>query len=181
MIAIVPYDASWPEKYAIEAESLREALGACALQIEHVGSTSIPSLAAKDVIDIQISVPTLGSLAPYLQPLAGIGYEHVPLGDFDAIYPFFQKPVNWPSTHHLHLCIAGSEQERRHLAFRDYLRHNPIVAAQYVALKRELATVNHGATLESRERYSLSKTQFVSSVLVQALSEGYPLPHVPDA
>ena len=180
-IEIVPYDASWPKKYAIEAETLRDALGAHALQIEHVGSTSIPGLAAKDVIDIQVSVPTLESLAPYLRPLARIGYGHVPLGDFDAVYPFFQKPATWPSTHHLHLCVAGSEQERRHLAFRDYLRHNPVVAAEYVALKRELATANHGATLESRERYSLSKTQFVLTALARALSEGYPLPHVPDA
>jgi len=133
------------------------------------------------VIDIQASVPTLESLAPYLQPLSGIGYVQVPLGHFDVVYPFFQKPSARPSTHHLHLCVAGSEQECRHIAFRYYLRHNPVVAAEYVNLKRKLAAANHGTTLESRERYSLSKTQFVSSVLVRALSEGYPLPHVPDA
>jgi GrpB-like predicted nucleotidyltransferase (UPF0157 family) len=181
MIAIVPYDASWPEKYAIEAKSIREALGADVLRIEHVGSTSVPGLAAKDVIDIQVSVKTLQSLVPYVQSLSRIGYCHVPLGDFDSVYPYFAKPHRWPSAHHLHLCVAGSQPEHRHIAFRDYLRHNPLVANEYVSLKLELAAANDGTTLESRERYSLSKTEFVSSVLERALSEGYPLMPVTDA
>jgi len=174
MIAIVPYDASWPAKYAIEADAIQRAVGPCTIRVEHVGSTSVPGLSAKPVIDIQVSVPTLEPLSPYLQPLARIGYTLVPLGDFDAVYPFFQKPMTWPTTHHIHLCVVGSEQERRHIAFRDYLRHNPAVATEYLELKRELAAVNDGTTLESRERYSLSKTRFVSSVLERALAEGYP-------
>jgi GrpB-like predicted nucleotidyltransferase (UPF0157 family) len=174
MIAIVPYDVSWPPQYATEADAVRHALGLCAIRVEHVGSTSVPGLAAKPVIDIQVSVPTLEPLSRYLQPLAGIGYTHVPLGEFDAVYPFFQKPITWPSTHHVHLCVVGSEQERRHIAFRDYLRKNPAVAAEYLELKRELAAANHGATLESRERYSLSKSQFVLSVLERALAEAIP-------
>jgi len=111
MIAIVPYDASWPEKYAIEADAIRSAVRGAVL-VEHVGSTSVPGLAAKPVIDIQVSVPALDSLSPYLRPLARIGYTHVPLGNFDAVYPFFAKPMTWPSTHHVHLCVVGSEQER---------------------------------------------------------------------
>jgi len=65
---------------------------------------------------------------------------------------------------------VGSEQEDRHLAFRDHLRNNPTVAREYVDLKQQLAAENHGATLESREKYSLSKTQFVLSVLERARS-----------
>jgi len=72
-----------------------------------------------------------------------------------------------------------SLDKRRHIAFRDYLRHNSTVATEYLELKRQLAAANHGTTLESRERYSLSKTQFVSSVLARALAEGYPLASVP--
>ena len=87
------------------------------------------------------------------------------------MYPFFKKPAEWPSTHHVHLCVAGSEQERDHLAFRDFLRRNPAVAAQYAALKRELAAAHDGLTLESQERYSLSKTEFVRSVLARAFAE----------
>lgn len=109
----------------------------------------------------------------YSNPLAQIGYNHIPLGAFDLVYPFFQKPAEWPSTHHVHLCTTGSEQELRHLAFRDYLRRHPLVAAEYVDLKRTLASANDGETLESRERYSLTKSQFVNSVLERAFSAGY--------
>ncbi len=181
MITIVPYDISWPALFTVEAASIRETLGALALRVEHVGSTSVPGLAAKPVVDIQVSVPTLEPLSVYLQRLAHIGYTHVPLGEFDLVYPFFQKPATSPSTYHIHLCAIGSELELRHLAFRDYLRDHPVVAAEYLELKRKLAAANHGTTLESRERYSLSKTQFVTAVLEQALSEGHPSPHRNDA
>ena len=169
MIEIVPYDQKWPALFDAEAANIREAMASLALRIEHVGSTSVPGLAAKQVIDIQVSVTTLETLGGYVQALAQLGYVHISLGSFDVVYPFFQKPAAWPSTHHVHLCVVGSEQERCHLAFRDHLRTHPAVAAKYADLKRALATENDGATLESRERYSLSKTEFVNSVLERAL------------
>jgi len=175
MIEIVPYDSGWPARFEAEAICIRNAMGGLALRIEHVGSTSVPGLAAKPVIDIQISVASLETLGAYAQPLAHLGYSHVPFGAVDSVYPFFKRPDAWPSTHHIHLCGIGSEEERRHLAFRDYLRSHPAVAAEYVEIKRSLAAAHDGATLESRERYSLSKTPFISSVLEQALSAGYPL------
>jgi len=107
----------------------------------------------------------------YLEPLARLGYRHIPMGQFDRVYPFFQKPAEWPTTHHVHLCRLGSEEERRHLTFRDYLRRHPAVGAEYVALKRGLAAQHDGLTLESRERYSLAKTEFVASVLQRASAE----------
>jgi GrpB-like predicted nucleotidyltransferase (UPF0157 family) len=170
MIRIVPYDSRWPDCFASEANHLRTAMGSLSLRIEHVGSTSVPGLAAKPVIDIQISVATLDGLDVYVAPLASLGYRHVPFGDVDLVYPFFRKPAEWPSTHHIHLCASGSEHERRHLAFRDYLRNHPQVANEYVALKRSLAATYVGATAESREQYSLAKTEFVTSVLQRALS-----------
>jgi len=173
MITLVPYDSAWPAIFAAEATIIRRALGDFALRVEHVGSTSIPGVAAKPVIDIQVSVPSLEPLSQHLVPLGHIGYVHIPLGAFDLVYPFFQKPAEWPCTHHIHLCVVGSEQERNHLAFRDYLRNHPAVAAEYVKLKRVLAAAHHGTTLESREQYSLSKTEFVTSVLERALPEGY--------
>lgn len=181
MIGIVAYDCAWPSLFEAEAARIREAMGNLALRIEHVGSTSVPGLAAKSVIDIQVSVATLETLDVYSEPLGRLGYSHIPLGPFDLVYPFFQKPAAWPSTHHIHLCVLGAEQERRHLAFRDYLRSHPAVAAEYVELKRSLAAAHDGATLESRERYSLSKTQFITSVLERALSAGYSHPDEPDA
>ena len=179
MIGIVAYDCAWPLLFESEAARVREVMDGLALRIEHVGSTSVPGLAAKSVIDIQVSVATLDNLGVYSEPLGRLGYSHIPLGPFDVVYPFFQKPAEWPSTHHIHLCARGTEQERRHLAFRDYLRSHPAVAAEYVALKRSLAAVHDGATLESRERYSLSKTHFINSVLERALQAGYPCPQQP--
>ena len=181
MIKIVSYDCAWPSLFQAEAARIREVMGNLALRIEHVGSTAVAGLAAKPVIDIQVSVATLETLGAYSVPLAQIGYGHIPLGSIDLVYPFFQKPAKWPSTHHIHLCVRGSEQERRHVAFRDYLRIHPVVAAEYVELKRSLATTHDDATLESRERYSLSKTQFVNSVLEHAHSADYPYRECRDA
>ena len=172
MIKILPYDPAWPSLFEAEAARIRDAMRGLALRIEHVGSTAVPGLAAKPVIDIQVSVATLAPLGRHAESLAQLGYSHIPLGPFDAVYPFFQKPVEWPSTHHIHLCVCGDEQERRHLAFRDYLRSHPTVAAQYAELKRGLAAANDGTTLESRENYSLSKSPFVNSMLERALSGG---------
>lgn len=171
MIIIAPYDPDWPVMFAAEALRIRQALGDLALRIEHVGSTSVPGLAARPVIDIQVSVPSLEPADRYRTRLAELSYTHFPLGPFDLVYPLFKKPAEWPSTHHVHLCVAGSEQERDHLAFRDFLRRNSTVAAEYVMLKRQLAARHDGRTMESQERYSLSKTEFVRSVLARALAE----------
>lgn len=168
MLHLAPYQTSWPELFEAEAQALRAQFGALALRIEHVGSTAVPGLAAKPIIDIQISVASLMPLAPHTAALQRLGYAHVALGEFDKVYPYFVKPAAWPSTHHVHLCEAGGEQEARHIAFRDYLRRHPAVCAQYLQLKQQLAAAHHGHTLESRERYSLGKTDFVESVLVKA-------------
>lgn len=168
MIRIVPYDAGWPVQFEAEAARLRDVMGARALRVEHVGSTAVPGLEAKPVIDIQVSVVALDRHADDAAALASLGYLHVPLGDFDAFYPFFQRPHRWPCTHHVHLCVSGGEQERRHLVFRDRLRADAALAAAYADLKRRLARAHDGATPESRERYSLAKSAFVQSALSAA-------------
>jgi GrpB-like predicted nucleotidyltransferase (UPF0157 family) len=168
VIKIVPYDAVWPVAFEAEAHALCRVLGAHALRVEHVGSTAVPGLDAKPVIDIQVSVVSLEPSDPLVAALATLGYRFISLGDFDAIYPYFKKPACGPSTHHVHLCIAGGEQEGMHLAFRDCLRSEPGRAAEYARLKHQLAALHHGFTLESQEAYSLSKTAFVGSVLESA-------------
>ncbi len=171
MISVVAYDTAWPAQFEAEAARLVQALGELALRIEHVGSTSVPGLAAKAVIDIQISVASLDDRDAFAAALGGLDYVHVPLGDFDAVYPFFQKPADWPCTHHVHLCVAGSDEERRHLAFRDRLRRDPVLAAHYAELKRRLASTHDGDSLASRERYSLSKSDFIAAALDTAAAE----------
>ena len=168
VLHIAPYQTSWSELFEAEAQALRAQFGALALRIEHVGSTAVPGLAAKPIIDIQVSVASLIPLAPHAAALEHLGYAHVVLGEFDKVYPYFVKPAEWPSTHHVHVCEAGSEQEARHIAFRDVLRRHPVICEQYLQLKLQLAAAHHGHTLESRESYSLGKTEFVERVLVKA-------------
>ena len=167
MIVIVPYDPAWPALFASEAAGIRESFGSHAERIEHVGSTAVPGLAAKPVIDIQVSVRSLASRVLFHGLLEQLGYTHFPLGDFDLVYPFFKRPASWPSTHHVHLCVSGSVQERDHIAFRDHLRSSPASASAYAALKRTLAAVHHGNTMESQEHYSLAKSEFIGSLLKQ--------------
>jgi GrpB-like predicted nucleotidyltransferase (UPF0157 family) len=132
-LEIVPYDAEWPLAFAAERDRITVALGPLALRIEHHGSTSVVGLAAKPVIDIQVSVATVHPLDRYAAPLIALGYVHVPNED-DAVCPYFHKPSTWPHTHHVHLVTAGGENERKTLAFRDFLREHPDVAREYASL-----------------------------------------------
>lgn len=168
MIQIAPYTAAWAKAFETEARELRRVLGARALRIEHVGSTAVPGLAAKPVIDIQVSVVSLEPAAAFRVALAPLGYKFVSNGDFDLEYPWFAKPGEWPSTHHVHLCVAGGEQEARHIAFRDVLRKSPEQAVRYEALKRRLASVHEEAAPSSVVDYSLATSEFVESALADA-------------
>jgi GrpB-like predicted nucleotidyltransferase (UPF0157 family) len=172
-IAIVAYDPGWPAAFAAEAARLRTALGSMALRIDHHGSTAVPGLAAKPIIDIQISVSSLQPLSVYGSKLEAIGYVHVPSLD-DSSCPFFHRPVQWPHTHHVHVVEKGGHEERRTLAFRDYLRNNANVAREYEELKRTIAAQVVGADAESREQYAVAKSDFVAQAVAVALAQGYP-------
>jgi GrpB-like predicted nucleotidyltransferase (UPF0157 family) len=161
---VVPYDPAWPLEFEHERERLRAALGSLALRIDHHGSTAVPGLAAKPVIDVQISVARLHPIDAYAPALARLGYVHVPHAD-DAVCPFFHRPAEWPHTHHVHLVQAGSEEERRTLAFRDYLREHADAAREYERLKRQIAQEYTGDDLASREAYAGAKTAFITRIV----------------
>jgi GrpB-like predicted nucleotidyltransferase (UPF0157 family) len=162
-IAIVPYDPAWPREFERERARLQAELGGVALRIEHNGSTAVPGLAAKPVIDIQISVADLRPPAAYAVPLARLGYTHVASADDDRC-PFFHRPADWPHTHHVHVVEAGGDEERQTLAFRDYLRANPAAAREYETLKRALAATFGGADASAREAYATAKSEFVTRI-----------------
>jgi len=172
-IEIVPYDPGWPVAFDAEAARLRRALSGLALRIDHHGSTAIPGLAAKPVIDIQISVATLQPLTTYGSKLEAAGYVHLPHAD-DAVCPFFYRPARWPHTHHVHVVERGSHEERRTLAFRDYLRDHVDTALEYGRLKQLIATQVAGDDPDSREEYARRKTDFIEHVVAAALRQGYP-------
>ena len=165
---IVPYDPAWAAAFEAEAARLRVALGAVAVRIDHHGSTSVPGLAAKPIIDIQISVATLRPMATYADPLVSLGYVHLPDPD-DAVCPFFHRPAEWPHTHHVHVVEAGGVEERRTLAFRDYLRAHPNVAAEYERLKHAIAARLSPRDAEAREAYARAKSEFIQRVVAIAL------------
>jgi GrpB-like predicted nucleotidyltransferase (UPF0157 family) len=176
MIEIVAYDPRWPVAFEAERGRIQAALGSLALRIDHNGSTAVPGLAAKPVIDIQVSVASLRPLDSFGAPLAAIGYVHVPGAD-DTWCPFFHRPPDWPHSHHVHVVEAGGDEERRTLLFRDYLREHPDEARRYENLKRHLAATHGGADTDSREVYALAKTAFVERIIALAADrakEGVP-------
>ena len=170
---IVSYNPAWPSQFEAEAVRIREALGSLAVRIDHNGSTSIPGIAAKPIIDIQVSVASLQPISAYRESLCGIGYVHVPHVD-DSFCPFFHRPSTWPHTHHLHVVKAGGDEERRTLAFRDYLCDHWDEAREYEQLKRNIAARLNPNDDESREAYAHAKTDFVERVIAIALQAGYP-------
>ena len=172
-LEIVPYDPGWPTAFEAEAARLRAALQTLALRIDHHGSTAIPGLGAKPIIDIQISVATLRPLTAYGAKLEAVGYVHVPHAD-DAVCPFFHRPAQWPHTHHVHVVERGGREERRTLAFRDYLRAHADVAKRYERLKGLLAAQSTADDPASREEYARAKTDFVEQIVCLALRDGHP-------
>lgn len=108
------------------------------MRLEHVGSTSVPGLAAKPILDLQLAVASIEPTAIYVDPLEDLGYLFAP-DPASPDFHFFGKPPRRPRSHHLHVCEAGSEHEFRHLAVRDFLRTHSAEVAKYAALKREIA------------------------------------------
>ncbi len=173
MIELVSYDSTWPANFAEEAVRLSAVCGPGALRIEHVGSTSIPGLVAKPVIDVQITVLALAPLVGWADRLARLGYSHHPSPD-DVEYPFFHRPARWPHTHHVHLCLPENAIGRATLALRDYLREHPTERDAYAIEKRRLASLHVGDTAERREAYASAKSPFLEPLVTRALQLGYP-------
>lgn len=154
-IRIVEYDSEWPIAASEEIGRLREALGPAAVRLEHIGSTSVPGLAAKPILDLLLAVASIELTAVYVDPVEHLGYLFAP----DAATPdfhFFGKPPERPRSHHLHVCEAGSEHQLRHLAVRDFLRTHSDEADRYAALKREIAArhpQDRLAYVEAKEGY----------------------------
>lgn len=162
-IRIVSYDPDWPRRFEEERDTLAAAIGAWAPGgIHHVGSTAVPGLDAKPVIDILVGTESLARSRACFEPLARLAYLYAPYRD-DEMH-WFCKPHPSRRTHHLHLVPAGSKRFRDELAFRDYLRANPPAARNYGALKHQLAV----EFKDDREAYTAAKADFIHSALDNA-------------
>lgn len=163
-INVVPYDPRWPELFAAERNLLAQVLAPwLADGVHHIGSTAVPGLAAKPLIDIIAGVRNLQESRAAYEPLEEIGYVYAPHRPTEAHH--FAKPSAnwWERTHNLHLTEVGSALWRERLAFRDALRADPALAAEYAELKKRLAD-----QCEDGADYSARKRGFVERVLVSA-------------
>jgi GrpB-like predicted nucleotidyltransferase (UPF0157 family) len=166
-IQIETYNPAWPPAFLAERELLFPILVRwLAGPIEHIGSTAVPGLAAKPIIDIMAPVEDLESSRPALAELEKIGYCYAPYKA--SVMHWLCKPCPEVRTHHLHLVAFGSELWTKRLAFRNLLAGNPAVARDYVALKFRLAAAHR----DDRERYTEGKGQFIETALRGSIGAG---------
>ena len=161
VLEIVDYDPTWPDRYAVWREALRSPLGATALRIEHVGSTSVPGLAAKPIIDVQVSVADLVDEAAYVPALEVIGLQ---LRSRDRFHRYFRPFPRRPRDVHVHVCQVDSEWEHEHLRFRDYLRTDLESRREYASAKRAAAAL----WADDGLAYTDAKTKVILDILERA-------------
>jgi GrpB-like predicted nucleotidyltransferase (UPF0157 family)/predicted kinase len=157
-VELVPYDPTWIEQFEAERAQIAAALGDLATAIHHVGSTAIPGLDAKPIIDTMVVVRHLDAAALCIGPLQALGYAFIDYPQ-NVDRRFFRKGL--PRTHHLHIVAEGSQSLVDHLDFRDALRADPSLRQQYRELKHVLA----GNHRNDRARYSELKGAFIHKVL----------------
>lgn len=162
-IRIVPYDPRWPARFERESAALTDAIGEwVAGGVHHVGSTAVPGLVAKPVIDILVGVRSLEESRACFARLGELGYLYFPYRSEEMHW--FCKPRPGRRTHHLHLVPADEKRFSDELAFRDYLRAHGDVAEKYGVLKRRLAEEFR----HDREGYTEAKGEFIQKVVGQA-------------
>ncbi|NLX11785.1 MAG: GrpB family protein [Chloroflexi bacterium] len=161
---LAPYNPEWPELFARESVLIADVIGEAVIEIEHIGSTSVPGLAAKPIIDIMLVVESFAPIEEYRRRLEPLGYHHHSHED-DADRLFFWKGM--PRTHHLHIVEYATWEHQRHILFRDYLRTHPDIARLYEEIKRELS----GAFHHNRPAYTKGKTAFIKSIMARAVEE----------
>lgn len=165
MPVVVPYDPEWPRRFEAERALLERVLAPWLEGgIHHIGSTAIPGIAAKPSIDMMAGVRDLDEARAAFEPLREVSYHYAP--HRPGIAHHFAKPSVRPDaiTHGLHLTEPGSDLWRERLAFRDALRSDPLLAAEYEALKLRLAAEHP----EDGGAYTVAKRPFVARVLASA-------------
>jgi len=160
-IELDPYDPAWPERFATWRRRLVDALGATAVSVDHVGSTSVPGLPAKPVVDIQVSVADLADEGAYVALIESTGVE---LRSRDDEHRFFRPPPDRPRDAHVHVVPVGSVWEREHLLFRDYLRAHADAREAYARAKAEAARMWR----DDRAAYTEAKSDVILDILDRA-------------
>jgi len=157
-VVIEPYRPAWPATFDEHRRRIEDALGPVASRVDHIGSTAVPGLAAKPIIDIQVSVPDVEQESPYLEPLVAAGYRLRVREPGHRMFRTAELDV------HIHVCDAGGDWERRHLLLRDWLRESADDREAYAALKKELQQEDW----ETTNHYADAKTALISEMTGRA-------------
>jgi GrpB-like predicted nucleotidyltransferase (UPF0157 family) len=161
-VVVSPYSAEWPNHFHVVREQLLSVFAPMAVAVEHVGSTSVPGLAAKPVIDILLGARTLADIESKIEPLGELGFEHVQKYERELpMRRYFVKASATSLRIHLHAVERGSRFWREQLAFRDALRADPALRSRYQALKLRLAE----EFADDKSAYTAAKGPFIQSML----------------
>jgi len=166
-VELVPHDARWRELFEAERSRLLRLFPAVFIAIEHIGSTAVPALAAKPVIDMLGGVASMAAADALVAALCEHGYATS--AEFNATLfdrRWLMRASGGRRTHHLHLVVHGGREWRERLAFRDALRADATLARRYLALKQRLALEHR----TDRETYTQAKAEFVRSVVDERLN-----------
>jgi GrpB-like predicted nucleotidyltransferase (UPF0157 family) len=159
-VVIEAYNSDWIREFENERKKLSQALSSKAIQIEHIGSTSISGMPSKPILDIAVSVNNLDDADMFIESLSTLGYEYVPKMEFPN-RRFFRKGERKKGTHHLHVYEQSSDEWRNNLLFRNFLRSHPEQAPAYAQLKKKRASLY----AEDRTTYTQMKAPFIQSVI----------------
>ncbi|MBT3233735.1 MAG: GrpB family protein [Calditrichaeota bacterium] len=173
VVLVVPYDEEWQVQFEQIRDLLATYLGSLILSIEHVGSTSVPGLAAKPILDIDVIIRSRDDLDETINELSKLGYDHK--GDLgivgreafsrrDEKVPWDGTGYVWQTLHHLYVCAQTSGELVRHLIFRDYLREHPLDVSEYAEVKITAAS-NHRQDIEG---YMAEKAECIEKILCKA-------------
>lgn len=164
-VALHAYDAQWPGIFAVESERLLALLPGRLIQIQHIGSTAVPGLTAKPIVDLLAGVESMEFARALGEPLCRSGYTTS--AEFNASLTDRQWFMRWENghrTHHLHVLVHGGLAWRQRLMFRDLLRSDSTLAQQYARFKAELAATH----TRDREAYTEAKAGFILSLVADA-------------
>jgi GrpB-like predicted nucleotidyltransferase (UPF0157 family) len=164
-VVVADYDSRWPALFEEEKALILGAIGHRTISIEHIGSTSVPGLGAKPIIDIMIAVRHISDANGCLQPLQALGYRYIIKHEVEMPRRrYFRKPIRGTATHHIHMVEEESEFREHHLLFRDYLRTHTEEARRYYELKKGLARKYSS----DRRSYTDAKASFIEAAIERA-------------
>ena len=164
-VVLSPYQMIWPKLFEEEKRRLEAVIGEGILDIQHIGSTAVPGLSAKPILDIGVAVKSFGEAFALVSPIEELGYIYRGENGIPRRHYFVKGPPD-KRTCHLHMFEEVDEEWATHLLFRDYLRTHPEVAAAYQQLKEDLAAKYPN----DREAYTDGKHSFIQEVLGEALN-----------